>query len=253
MRKKLIAGNWKMNLLQAEAQSLFNSINKVALDSNESLDIMIAPPAPYLALFASQSSTRLGISAQDVSGREASQGAYTGEYSAAMLRSMGVKYAIVGHSERRTYHGETDETIGKKIAACLKADVIPVYCCGEILAEREAGKHFEVVSTQVRTALKGFDEKELSLLVVAYEPVWAIGTGKTASNDEAQEMHLAIRELLTGLYSKEFAKGVRILYGGSMKPQNAAQLLEQPDIDGGLIGGASLVAADFTAIIEAAR
>jgi triosephosphate isomerase len=216
------------------------------------VDIMVAPPAPYLSQFAGYSTARLGVGAQDVSARAELQGAFTGEYSAAMLRSAGVKYAIVGHSERRTYHGETDELIGRKIAACLKADIIPVYCCGEVLAEREAGNHIEVVSKQVRTALSGFSAEELSQLVIAYEPVWAIGTGKTASNEEAQEMHKSIRGLIAGLFGAPFAERLRILYGGSMKPQNAAQLLAQPDIDGGLIGGASLVPSDFIAIIEAA-
>ena len=242
-----------MNLLHHEAQRLFDNLNEAVVGFEDGLDIMVAPPAPYLALLASESASRLGIGAQDVSARQELQGAFTGEFSAAMLRSVGVKYAIVGHSERRTYHGETDGLIGKKIAACLKAGVIPVYCCGEVLAEREAGKHFDVVATQVQTALHGFTAAELAPLVIAYEPVWAIGTGKTASNEQAQEMHRAVRKLLAGLFSQDFANGVRILYGGSMKPQNAAQLLEQPDIDGGLIGGASLVAADFMAIIEAAR
>lgn len=239
-------------MLHSEAEHLFKKINEAAIALPKGVDMMVAPPALYLSQLADYSTSRVGVGAQDVSAREEVQGAFTGEYSAAMLKSAGVKYAIVGHSERRTCHGETDVIIGRKIAACVKAGVIPVYCCGEVLSERESGKHVEIVSDQVRTALKGFTASELSHLVVAYEPVWAIGTGKTASNEQAQEMHLAIRNLAAEIFGSQFAERLRILYGGSMKPQNAAQLLEQPDIDGGLIGGASLVPADFIAIVEAA-
>jgi triosephosphate isomerase len=251
MRKLLVAGNWKMNKIGHDARDLFEALNREAISLPANVDVMIAPPALYLKWFTNDSTAKITVGAQDVSHRDEAEGAYTGEISAAMLQAAGVDYAIVGHSERRTYHGETDELIRKKIAACLSAGIAPIYCCGEVLAERESGRHIEVVRNQVQTALKDFSANDLAKLVVAYEPVWAIGTGKTASSEQAQEMHAEIRTLIGELLGQDFADKVRILYGGSCKPSNAASIFSQPDVDGGLIGGASLVANDFIAIIHA--
>lgn len=249
----MIAGNWKMNKLYRPARELFDAINAASITEDFTADLLIAPPTPYLAWLAAERTGKLHIAAQDVAARPDSEGAFTGEHSAAMLASMGVGHAIVGHSERRTYHGESDLVIARKIEACIAADVAAIYCCGEVLQEREAGRHTHVVEQQVRTALHGFTAKALSKLVIAYEPVWAIGTGHTATAAQAQEMHLHIRSVVSGLFGAPFAERLRILYGGSLKPQNAEELLAQPDIDGGLIGGASLQAADFLAIARAAQ
>jgi triosephosphate isomerase len=252
MRKPLVAGNWKMNKLHHHATSLFRKLNDSAANFPKDVDVMIAPPAVYLSWFVQESTARLTVGAQDVSQQEAKEGAYTGEISAAILASTGVEYAIVGHSERRTYHGETDDIIRLKIDACTKAGIKPIYCCGENLEERESGRHFDVVRKQLSTALKGFTADVLSNLVVAYEPVWAIGTGRTASSEQAQEMHADIRNQLRSKFGDTLADETRILYGGSCKPSNADSIFSQPDVDGGLIGGAALVAQDFIAIIEAA-
>ncbi len=251
-RRPLVAGNWKMNMLYQDAQQLFGAINEASASLSGDVDIMIAPPGVYLRWFVKDSTARVTVGAQDVSHREESQGAFTGEMSAAILESAGIEYAIVGHSERRAYHGETDEIIQKKIQACVKAGLAPVYCCGENLDERESGRHFDVVRKQISTALNGFTAGELSKLVIAYEPVWAIGTGKTASSEQAQEMHAEIRKLISGLFGESYSKSLRILYGGSCKPSNAKEIFSQPDVDGGLIGGAALNAADFLDIIRAA-
>ncbi len=251
MRKPLIAGNWKMNKMAAEAKSLLEEIKTATASFSEKVDVMIAPSSLYLAHFGNSAGSQLAIGAQDVSAQQ-EDGAFTGEFSAAMLKSAGVKHAIVGHSERRTYHGEDDALISQKIKACVAAGIVPVYCCGENLEQREANKHVAVVTGQLKTALEGMTSMELANLVVAYEPVWAIGTGKTASAAQAQEMHHEIRNFLSTRFDQDFAAGVRILYGGSCKPSNAAELLSQPDVDGGLIGGASLVAGDFAKIVEAA-
>ncbi len=251
-RRPLVAGNWKMNILYPEAKELFGAINEAAATLTGDVDIMIAPPSLYLRWFVKDSTARVTVGAQDVSQREETEGAFTGEISAAILASSGVEYAIVGHSERRAYHGETDEIIQKKIQACVKAGLTPVYCCGEKLDERESGRHFDVVRNQISTALKDFTASELSKLVIAYEPVWAIGTGKTASSEQAQEMHAEIRKLIHSLFGESFAKSLRILYGGSCKPSNADSIFSQPDVDGGLIGGAALKAKDFMDIIRAA-
>lgn len=241
-----------MNKLKDSAKSLLEEINKHSHDLPGDVSVMVAPPSLYLAQFAKSTTSKVCIGAQDVSAHN-EEGAYTGEFSAAMLRSAGVKYAIVGHSERRSYHGETDTLIGKKIKACLDADIIPIYCCGESLEQRESGKQVEVVRSQIKEALKGFTADDLTSLVVAYEPVWAIGTGKTASTEQAQEIHKSIREYLAEMFGGSFAEAVRILYGGSCKPSNAKAIFAQPDVDGGLIGGAALAADDFLAIISAAH
>ena len=252
MRKKIIAGNWKMNKLSDGAKSLFEEINAHTHEFSANVAVVVAPPSLYLANFAQSATSKVCVGAQDVSAHS-DEGAYTGEFSAAMLKSAGGKYAIVGHSERRSYHGETDSLISKKIRACVDAKIIPIYCCGESLEQRESGKHVEVVQNQIKEALTGFSASDLSTLVVAYEPVWAIGTGKTATTEQAQDMHSEIRKFLASKFGDAFANEVRILYGGSCNPANAKAIFSQKDVDGGLIGGAALTAENFLAIIRAAN
>jgi len=240
-----------MNKDYKSAWSLFKDLKSHEKRIGE-VDVMIAPPALYLSKLANDGAEKIKTGAQDVSEHE-DDGAYTGEFSAAMLKSAGIQYAIIAHSERRKYHGENDSLANKKIRACTNASITPVYCCGETLDERESGNHVSVVKSQIQSALKGFSESDLSSLVIAYEPVWAIGTGKTASAEQAQEMHAEIRNTLKSLFSEKLSDRIRILYGGSCKPSNAESIFSQPDVDGGLIGGASLNSDDFMAIIRAAQ
>ena len=226
--------------------SLVSKIQKgLQREAKTDVKVIVAPPYPFLGII--DSSDEVKVSAQNCHQEES--GAYTGEVSTSMLKSFGCDYCIVGHSERRQYFGDTDRYINHKIELLLKDGVKPIYCCGELLEERESGKHFEVVEAQIQSALQGFKKEELLNLVVAYEPVWAIGTGKTASPEEAQEMHAFIRHKLAQVMGDD-AEEVSILYGGSVKPNNARELFSQNDIDGGLIGGASLSATDFLAIID---
>jgi len=245
--KKLIAGNWKMNGNLAANDAL---VRAVASGMKEATcTVAVCVPAPYLAQVQMlRAGSQLELGAQDVSQHE--QGAYTGEVSAAMLKEFGVRYAIVGHSERRQYHGETDAVVAEKAKVALAAGITPIVCVGETLAEREAGKTEEVVKRQMAAVIHT-NGHCISEIVVAYEPVWAIGTGRTATPEQAQQVHALLRAQLKA--ATEHADRVRILYGGSMNAGNAASLLAQPDIDGGLIGGASLKAADFLQIIAAAR
>jgi triosephosphate isomerase len=250
MRKKIVAGNWKMNLLHKEANDLFNTLNNASGDFPTNVEVIIAPPALYLGAFAQSVASQLKLSAQEVSAH-LKQGAFTGELSSEMLKSAGLTHAIVGHSERRTYHEESDTLIGKKIKACAEAGIVPIYCCGENLEQRESNDQMSVVQSQISEAIKELSTDELKNLIVAYEPVWAIGTGKTATSGQAQEMHAMIRNFMAEKVSAEFAEKLRILYGGSCKPGNAAELFSQGDVDGGLIGGASLKVQDFMEIIKA--
>jgi triosephosphate isomerase (TIM) len=247
MKQKLIAGNWKMNGSQ-EANATLVAALRAGLDSPLGCGVALCVPAPYLASVAAlvQGSSMV-VGAQDVSEHDA--GAYTGEVSAAMLRDLGVRYAIVGHSERRQYHGETDAVVAAKAQKALAYGVTPIVCVGETLQEREAGHTEEVVKRQLAAVIHT-NGHCISEIVVAYEPVWAIGTGKTASPEQAQQVHAVLRAQL--LAATERAARISILYGGSMNAANAAQLLAQPDIDGGLVGGASLKAADFLSIVRAA-
>jgi triosephosphate isomerase len=248
MRRKLIAGNWKMNGSFAANHILLTGI-KAEL-GQPGCDVAVCPPAPYLAQCQSElSGTPVAWGAQDLSAHEA--GAYTGEVSAAMLLDTGCKYVIVGHSERRAFHGETNELVAQKTVRALQSELIPIVCVGETLAERESGQTNAIVGAQLDAVLTAVDAGSLSNIVIAYEPVWAIGTGKTATPQMAQEVHAMLRAKLD---EKSSAAGVnvRILYGGSMKPDNARELLAMPDIDGGLIGGAALKAADFLAIVRSA-
>ncbi|MFA5264589.1 MAG: triose-phosphate isomerase [Opitutaceae bacterium] len=250
MRKKLIAGNWKMNKTSADASMLVQEIVAEVGRSND-VDVVVCPPFTSLESVGKAldgSSVKLG--AQNMH-NEAS-GAYTGEISAPMLRSLFASYVILGHSERRTYFHENDKFINQKVLAALKNQLKPILCVGETLAERESGSTLKVVQTQVEADLEGVSREQATSMVVAYEPVWAIGTGKVATTAQAQEVHAFIRSLLVKLFGDAIAQKVRILYGGSMKPANAPELLAQKDIDGGLIGGASLEARSFVDLIKAA-
>ncbi len=250
-RKKIIAGNWKMNKTASEAVVLVNEVKAALAGVGAGADVVICPPAIDLKSAADAiGDSAIGLGAQNMHW-EAS-GAYTGELSADMLKDVCCTYVILGHSERREYFGETDETVNKKSRAALAAGLIPIVCVGETLADREAGQTMDVVSTQVRGSLADLGEG-LATVVVAYEPVWAIGTGLTASPEQAQEVHALIRSVLADIGGAAVADGIRIQYGGSMKPTNAAELLSQPDIDGGLIGGAALDAESFIGIVKAAQ
>ena len=248
MNKKLIAGNWKMNGSLADNEALVRAL-VAGLAAAGGCDTAVAVPAPYLAqVQALVQGSALALAAQDVSQHAA--GAYTGEVSAAMLREFGVRYALVGHSERRQFHGETDADVAVKAQRALASGITPIVCVGETLAEREAGQTEAVVKRQLAAVIH-LNGHCISEVVVAYEPVWAIGTGKTASPEQAQQVHAVLRAQLAAASDK--AQHIRLLYGGSMNAANAAQLLAQPDIDGGLVGGASLKAADFQAILAAAQ
>lgn len=248
MRRKLVAGNWKMNGSLAANAALIAGI-KEGLAAG-ACDVAVCAPAPYLAqVQVAVAGSVLASGAQDISAH--ASGAYTGEVSAAMLQEFGVQYVIIGHSERRAYHGESDAAVAAKTAAALQAGLVPVVCVGETLEQREAGRTNDVVGGQLDEVLATLSAEDAARIVVAYEPVWAIGTGKTATPEMAQEVHAMLRARLQAK-SAEAAAKVRILYGGSMKPDNAVQLLAMADIDGGLIGGAALKAADFLAIVAAA-
>jgi len=251
LRKPLIAGNWKMNKTPSEAVALVEEI-KAAAGRETTVAVTVCPPFTALDRVGRLlEGTTLALGAQNMSG-EAS-GAFTGEVSAAMLRELFVTQVILGHSERRTLYGEKDEVINKKVLAALSASLKPILCVGETLQEREAGQTLIVVGAQLTAGLKGVGSAQAEQVVIAYEPVWAIGTGKVATTAQAQEVHAFIRAELAKLFGKATADKIRILYGGSMKPANASELLAQPDIDGGLIGGAALEAGPFLALVDAAR
>ncbi len=246
MRKNIVAGNWKMNKSFDEADDLVNGImellEKKELGKNTLM--ILCPPFPYLEMVSDYSNdSYFMVGAQNVNDND--KGAYTGEVSAEMLSSMEIEYCIVGHSERRAYYGETDALIAKKVDQLLKHDIHPIVCCGEVLEEREAGKQFDVVKRQITDGLFHLSAEQFKELVIAYEPVWAIGTGKTATPEQAQEIHAFIRKTIADKYGKEVADETSILYGGSCKPSNAKELFANPDVDGGLIGGAALQAEDF--------
>jgi triosephosphate isomerase len=247
MKRKLIAGNWKMNASAAANEALLRALIDGMGDA--ACTVAVCVPAPYLAqVNALRAGSRLELGAQDLS--EHVQGAYTGEVSAAMLKEFGVRYVIVGHSERRQYHAETDAVVADKTKAALAAGITPIVCVGETLAQREAGRTVDIVKRQMAAVIHT-NGHCISEIVVAYEPVWAIGTGRTATPEQAQQVHAVLRAQLKA--ATEHADRVKILYGGSMTAANAGALLTQPDIDGGLVGGASLKAPDFLQIIAAAR
>ena len=250
MGKYVIAGNWKMNKTPAEAAELIGAIKPLVADA--SCDVVVGVPFVDLpAALEAVKGTKIGVAAQNCHWEKS--GAFTGEISAPMLREMGVGYVILGHSERRTYFGDTDVTVQKRVRAALDNGLTVILCVGEYLEQREQGVTGEVVAMQTKIALGGVSAEELSRVIIAYEPVWAIGTGRTATAAQANEVCAHIRGVLAGLYGETAAKAVTIQYGGSMNAGNAAELLAQPDIDGGLIGGASLKAPDFAAIVAAAK
>ena len=250
-RKTVIAGNWKMNLLPSDLKTYAEAL-KARLGRERGCDVALCVPAvmavPLVRLLRG---CRAAVGAQDVSA-EAS-GAFTGEISAAQLRDAGVKYVIVGHSERRAYHAETDELIGRKLRRVLEEGMTPILCVGETLPQRDAGAETDVVRSQLKLALAGLEAPAMRKIIIAYEPVWAIGTGRTATPAQAQEMCREIRAAVRERFDARTARAVTIQYGGSMNPGNAAELLSQPDVDGGLIGGASLDPAKFCEIVEAAK
>jgi triosephosphate isomerase len=250
-RRKIVAGNWKMHKTVPEALALVRELRGLVAPLGDTVEVVLAPPFVALQpVHVALEGAPLALAAQNCHWE--SSGAFTGEVAAPMLAELGCAYVIVGHSERRQYFGETDETVNKRARAVRAAGMTPILCVGETLAEREGNRTLEVVERQVRGALAGFEAKDVGTFVLAYEPVWAIGTGRTATSAQAQEVHAAIRGLLGRLYDGETAGRVRIQYGGSVKPDNAAELLGQPDVDGALVGGASLKAGDFAAIVKAA-
>lgn len=249
MSRKIVAGNWKMNKTYSEAKALMEELNNLVTDFPKDVEVIVAPPSLYLTELNNLSDLEVNISAQNCSDKDA--GAFTGEISALMLNSANIKYCILGHSERRAFYGDTNELVGQKVKAAIKHNVQPIFCCGEQLSDRDGSRYFEVVEAQLEAGIFHLSESEMKKVVVAYEPVWAIGTGKTASSEQAQEIHAFIRSLIEQKYSKVLAESISILYGGSCKPSNALELFSNPDVDGGLIGGAALNASDFLAIIQA--
>jgi triosephosphate isomerase len=251
MRKAIIAGNWKLNKTSKEALILIEELKREVADV-QTVDMVVCPTFTALTVVGDAIlETNIALGAQNVYWQDS--GAFTGEISAPMLKDLGVSYVIIGHSERRQYFGETNETVSKRIRAALTHGLTPIVCVGENLAEREGNKTFDVIKNHCEGSLAGLTADEMKTLVIAYEPVWAIGTGKTATPEQAQEVHAFIRQLLEKLFGAEVSQSVRIQYGGSVTPENIAILIAKPDIDGALVGGASLKAPSFAAIIKGAR
>ena len=251
MRKNIVAGNWKMNKTLQEGIALAKELNEALANEKPNCDVIICTPFIHLASVTPLvDAAKIGVGAENCADKES--GAYTGEVSAAMVASTGAKYVILGHSERRAYYGETVEILEEKVKLALANGLTPIFCIGEVLEEREANKQNEVVAAQLASVFS-LSAEDFSKIILAYEPVWAIGTGKTATDDQAEEVCGGIRELLENLYDTETAKAITIQYGGSMNPKNCAGLLAKPNIDGGLIGGASLKSADFAVITKAAK
>jgi triosephosphate isomerase (TIM) len=251
MRQKIVAGNWKMNKTLEEANILASEVKGMVTDEVKGdAKVILCTPFPYLITIKNLlgNDSRIFVSAQNCSEHES--GAYTGEVSAAMLKSIGVPYVVLGHSERRQYFGEDGKLLAKKVDIALKHGLTPIFCCGEPLEIRENNGHEAMVTKQVEESLFHLDEAALKKVVIAYEPVWAIGTGKTATSQQAQDMHAVIRKHLASKYGKQVAESISILYGGSVGPANAKELFGCPDVDGGLVGGASLKSRDFTEIVK---
>ncbi|HKJ78404.1 MAG TPA: triose-phosphate isomerase [Prolixibacteraceae bacterium] len=250
MRKKVVAGNWKLNTNVQSGVDLAKEVSKlVTNDAPNDVVVILGTPYTHLTkVVETINIARIGVAAQNCAAEES--GAFTGEVSAEMVRSTGADYVILGHSERREYYGETSESLNKKLAHALKHKLIPIYCCGEPLEIREAGEQNNYVKQQLEETIFKLAPEDYKRLIIAYEPIWAIGTGRTASADQAQEMHAFIRSIIANRYGKEVADEVSILYGGSCKPGNAKELFANEDVDGGLIGGASLNAKDFLGIIN---
>ena len=251
MRRPFIAGNWKMNLDRASAAALAKGLAKEA-EEVDGVDLAVCPPSVYLdAVGRAVAGSKVSLGAQNVYHQP--QGAFTGEISVSMLRDLGCEYVILGHSERRHVLGETDEDVNQKVHAALGAGLEPIVCVGELLVEREEGRTLEVIRSQFDGSLAGLSAEQMLRVVIAYEPVWAIGTGRVASPEQAEEVHLDLRKMLQDRYNEEVADTVRVQYGGSVKPENAAELLSQPNIDGALVGGASLKVDSFMGIVSGLR
>lgn len=253
MRQQIAAANWKMNLTLSQGEQLLDDILNAGIALNVHQQAIFAVPFPYLSLASSKVKGRQGyaVAAQNCSDKKS--GAYTGEVSVEMLRSMGIQYCIIGHSERREYYGEDNQLLAQKLDRCLEAGITPIFCCGEPLSVREANDQNGFVQQQLEESLFHLSPEQIAKIIVAYEPIWAIGTGKTASTAQAQEMHEHLRSLFSEKYGREIAATIPILYGGSVKAGNAAEIFASPDVDGGLVGGASLVAQDFIEIIKALK
>ena len=252
MRKKIIVGNWKMNTELNEGIKLADSINKHLINSICNATVVLCPPFTHLASISETlKNGKVFIGAQNCA--SAASGAFTGEVSAAMIKSTGAKYVIIGHSERRLHYKEEEDVLNKKTIVALNSGLKVIFCCGEILKEREANKHFEVVERQIAKGLFNLTGEQIINVIIAYEPAWAIGTGLTATPEQTQEMHAFIRKLITEKYGISVGNNLPILYGGSCKPSNAGKIFSQPDVDGGMIGGAALKTEDFIGIIEAAN
>lgn len=251
MRKNIVAGNWKMNTTLQEGVKLAQDVDNALKGVEPKCDVIVCVPFIHLASVNGviTNPNKLGLGAENCA--DHAKGAYTGEVSAAMVASTGAKYVILGHSERRQYYGETSETLREKVALALENGLKPIFCVGEVLEEREAGKHFDVVKSQLVDGLFNLSAEDFAKIIVAYEPVWAIGTGKTATADQAEEIHAYIREVIAEKYGKEVADNTSILYGGSCKPSNAKEIFAKADVDGGLIGGAALKCEDFMGIVTA--
>ncbi|MCF8363973.1 MAG: triose-phosphate isomerase [Prolixibacteraceae bacterium] len=251
MRKKVVAGNWKCNTTLQEGVELAKAVDSIVKEKGAK-DVVVVLGTPFTHLtkvVESVDTGRIGVSAQNCAAEP--KGAFTGEVSAAMVKSTGSEYVILGHSERREYYGENSEILNKKLALALENDLTPIYCCGESLDIREAGNQKEYVINQLKETIFKLSADDFKKVIVAYEPIWAIGTGKTATTEQAQEMHKDIRDAIAAQFGQEVANDTSILYGGSCKPSNANELFANPDVDGGLIGGASLKAEDFIEIINA--
>lgn len=253
MRKQIAAANWKMNLTYQQGEKLLDEILENQLNLNLHQEVIFAVPFPYLIMANSAVAEeyRYSISAQNCGDKQS--GAYTGEVSAEMLQSIGIRYCIIGHSERRQYYNETNAMLAEKVNRCLEHEITPIFCCGEALDVRESNSQNQFVQQQLQESLFHLSADEIQQVIIAYEPIWAIGTGKTASSAQAQEMHSFIRSVLANQWGNEVAQNVSILYGGSVKGSNAQELFANEDVDGGLVGGASLVAEDFVAIIKALK
>lgn len=250
MRKQIAAANWKMNLTLPQAETLMDELVTIPHELKENQEAVFGVPFPYLINIKNKlkGKKRAFVAAQNCYDKKS--GAYTGEVSAEMLKSIGVDYVIIGHSERREYFNESNAMLAGKVNICLENGLKPIFCCGEPLSIREAGTENNYVETQLKESLSHLTASQLTGFVIAYEPIWAIGTGKTASNEQAQQMHAHIRSVMAKQYGAEVAESISILYGGSVKANNAKEIFAQPDVDGGLVGGASLVATDFAAIIN---
>lgn len=250
-RKTVIAGNWKMNKTPLEAKELIEEMKPLLAKAKWCEMVLCVPFTDLQTAIKAAKGSKIAIGAQNMHFEKS--GAFTGEVSATMLKELGVKYVIIGHSERRQYFNETDDTCNKKVLVAIENGLRPILCCGETLDQREQGVTIETVRSQIKIALQGVQVEDIKKVIIAYEPIWAIGTGKTATSEQANEVCSAIRDCLRELYGARAARAITVQYGGSMNAKNASELLAQPDVDGGLIGGASLKSADFAAIVEAAN